>query len=671
MPWPYRRRRYWGRRYRRWRFGKPIRTRRRRRYFYRVRPRYKLQTINVREWQPPSIRNCYIKGLASIVHVNSKRLSYNSTLYEESTVPEHHPGGGGFGVMQFTLDNLFTMHEKCINWWTASNEMLPLCRYKGCKLKFYQSETIDYIIKIQNSQPFTSNKLSYPSCQPFMLMMSSHKYIIPSKQTRTLTKPYKTAYIKPPPNFQTKWYFQKDICKLPLLLIHAAPTTLLHTFYDKNSESNNISIMHLNTRLINNHSWGDKKWDTEHYPYKIHGTSSYYIYRYNGNENTLNNLLLKFVTPLTQAKIAQEGWDYEEAKQQGLVSSPSDYKRDLLKLSGNLFQKEIITHPENLWYSTVSPTSLFNDFQENKKVVDAISQPHERSFIRLTDPIVTYTRYNPNTDTGETTKMFLLKNNTYSPNPNWDPPDDEDLILGGFPLWLNIFGFLDFQIKLKKIIHIPENTILCFQNKTTKPMYTDTFVILDSNIFEHNSPYEQGINPADRLIWYPQIQFQNESINNITKCGPGITKLETHSEEIKIKYSFNFNWGGAPAKMITVDNPIEQPMYPIPRNFNESTSLQSPTQNFETVLYTFDQRNYQPTQQALKRMQQDWETKRTLSSLAATTTDVPVLQTLQALLQETETEEENEETLLQQLSQHKQQQLQLKHRIIDLLQKMS
>ena len=35
-------------------------------------------------------------------------------MYKESFVPEGYPGGGGFSVMKFTLQNLYEMHQKML-----------------------------------------------------------------------------------------------------------------------------------------------------------------------------------------------------------------------------------------------------------------------------------------------------------------------------------------------------------------------------------------------------------------------------------------------------------------------------------------------------------------------------------------------------------------------------
>lgn len=592
-------------------------------------------------------------------------------MYEDSIVPEYLPGGGGFAVMKFTLYNLYDMHEKCENWWTASNDNLPLCRYQGCKLKLYQSDTVDWILNVQNNGPFVSNKLSYPSCHPFMLLMNSHKHIIPSRQTKPWKRPYKKIFIPPADQFMNKWYFQKDICNLTLLTLHASVCSLLHTFIDTKSESNNISIKHLNTTVFRNRDWGNKKWKTEHWPYKGEGTQATYFYRYGGTENTEDKMLVKDICPLTDPQTANEGQTFTEASLHNRNYTAEQYKQNLLKHRGNIFLKNHFTQQESIYISTISPQALFNTFSSTNKDTLTVKQaetPHTRSFTEFTENMYTYTRYNPNTDNGETTQMYLLDNNTTG--VNYEPPEDETKILSGYPLWLNIYGFTDFQIKLQKYINITQNYLLVIKTKATKPLQTQPLVIIDQYFIDGQSPYRPHIEYIDSQKWYPQLEYQESTINDIGTCGPGIAKMgDRHSEEVKIKYEFLFKWGGNPAKMITVDNPTEQIIYPIPRNERETTSLQSPANSFETILYTFDQRNHQLTSKALERISNNLQTKEPLLSITDPTTTT-ALQTLQELLQETQTEEESEKALLQQLHQQRQQQLQLQLRIMDLLKTM-
>nr|UGV38902.1 MAG: ORF1 [TTV-like mini virus] len=669
MPWWYRNyRRPWRqRRFRYWRSGNAIRRRYRRRW-HRVRQfkKFKPKKITLKQWCPPAMRNCFIKGLYCLCYVNSKRMTHNSVLYEDSIVPEYQPGGGGFAVMKFTLFNLYDMHEKCENWWTATNEELPLCRYKGCTMRLYQSDTIDWVINFQRNGPFTSNKLSYPSCQPFMLMMNSHKHIIPSRQTKPWKKPYKKIRIKPPDQFENKWYFQKDIGNLTLLTLHAAPCSLLHTFIDTQSESNNISLKHLNTTLLSNRDWGNKKWRTEHWPFKGSGTETTYFYRYSGTQTETSKMELKYICPLTDPQFATEGQTYFEMQKINPNYTWVQYTQNLIKQHrGNIFMKDYFSTGDTVYMSKTSPITIFKETEDYKNKTLADIQQHTLVFTPLQEPLYTFTRYNPNVDDGRYTKMYLLDNN--KTGVGYQAPSDDTHILGGFPLWLNIFGFTDFQQKLHSYINQPVNTLLVILTHATTPKVFTPIVLIDQDFIDGKSPYRPHIEPRDSENWYPQLQYQESSINSLGKCGPGIAKMGTRrSEELKIRYSFNFTWGGNPAKMITVDNPLQQTIYPIPRTEHETPSLQSPASSFETLLYTFDQRNHQITQTALERIRKYFETKEPLLSITEQPAD-PTLQTLQELLQETQTEEESEKTLLLKLKQQRQLQLQLQQRIIQLL----
>lgn len=585
-------------------------------------------------------------------------------MYSDSTVPQHLPGGGGFAVMKFSLENLYSMHQKCENWWTASNENLPLCRYLGCTITCYQSDTIDYILNYDNHPPFQSNKLTYTSCQPHMMLMLKHKVIMPSKKTQTRKKPYKKIHISPPEQFENKWYFQKDINNLPLLTIHTSAASLLHTYISTRSESNNISIKHLNPTVFTNRDWGNQKWKTQHWPYKGSGTTSVYMYRTSG-EGEIEQTKLADLCPLTDPQNAKEGYTLNEAKALGI--SKDEYCNNIIKYRGNVFMRNHFQQKDRILYTTVSPQIVIQKLKTNENAkLSELDEPHQRAWQEMTEQFYTYMRYNPNTDDGSTNIMYLLDNN--QTGQNYNPPTKQELILEGYPLWLNIFGFVDFQKRLGTYRNPDTNTILAFKTNTTIPHYQQPVVPIDQDFIDGKSPYQNDIDPRDMDRWYPQIQFQNNTINDIVKSGPSTAKMgDRLSEEIKIFYKFKFQWGGSPAKMVTVDDPYKQIVYPIPRNEHETTSLQSPAERFENILYSFDQRNHQITRTALERIRQNLETKEPLLSITDPTT-AQALQSLQALLQETQEEKETEKTLLQHLVEQRNEQLQLQLRIMELLQ---
>nr|UGV38404.1 MAG: ORF1 [TTV-like mini virus] len=651
MPWYWRNWRW--RRRRRWPYRRRIRKIVRRRWRRnRVRRNFnfkrKLKRITVKEYQPQTIRKCKITGLTCLCYVNYKRLSWNSIMYETSIVPKHMPGGGGFAVMKMSLETLYDLHTRCYNWWTQSNDNLPLVRYTGTKITFYRSQTTDYVVRYFNQYPMTSGKLTYPSCQPSMLMMMKHSIIVSSMQNTKSRRPYKKIKIKPPGQFKTKWYFARDLNNIPLFLLHVAPCSLPHYYISPWSESNNITLRHLNTKLITNRNFATQT--TNGWFYKEYGTTNLWLYATHINEPELWNLI-----PLTNTKYFTQGNELQTKP-----TNQQAYKDHITNSEnwGNPF------HPDNqnlhIYTTTLSPAKLAEK-QFNTKVINQTNP----TITPLNEHLYLETRYNPLKDTGIHNKIFLLKNN--EAKVGWDPPDNENIVLEGLPLWLAIFGYIDFQKKVPTLQSIDTTTMLCIRTDTTRPIYNETIVLIDHSFEMGHSPYAgENLLADDVPKWYPQVQYQNVSINDLTRCGPGIAKTDNKlSEEIKCKYEMYFKFGGNPAKMLTIDNPAQQPIFPIPRNMQQTTSLQDPATPPEYYLYSFDQRHDQITAKAAKRIKTDWELKEPLYSITGSSKDVPVHP--QKAEDETSSSESEEENLLNQLQQQRQLQHQLKHRIRQLI----
>nr|UGV35556.1 MAG: ORF1 [TTV-like mini virus]UGV37380.1 MAG: ORF1 [TTV-like mini virus]UGV38218.1 MAG: ORF1 [TTV-like mini virus] len=666
----YWRRPYYQRRYRYRGFWRPRKTFRRRRYRTRRVRTFKLfkqPKLNLKQWNPPTMRKCKIKGQTIALLFNQSRLPFNSVMYENSYVPEGQPGGGGFSVMQFTLSNLYSMFQKCTNWWTTSNEDLPLCRYRGCKLKLYQSEILDYTVKYTNTLPGNSNKLTYPSTQPSIINMANTKIIMPSRKTNNKRKPYTTVRIKPPSPLETRWYFQKDIQTKPLVILHTSGISLQNYYISPEWESNNITITHLNTDLINYRNFLKQFW-----PYWRQGTVSKYFYKLtNPNIQDINQAQIQYIVPLTNMQHWTSGDSFHDAHLKYPSLQWATYKnQDLFKYSGNPFLYQNLNNEfEHYYTSTVSPVDLFTAASKETDTLATITVHAEKPYMqKVIEPLILKSRYNPFKDTGTSTKMYLLPVHT---DGDFSAPTDLDQQLDGFPLWINIWGFTDFQKQLKNLQQIDTKYILVFENHTTNPIRNKPIVVIDNDYLNGKSPYSNNVHPDDAKKWYPQLQYQTQSMNSIAMCGLGTPKHPNlTSDQVKIGYTFYFTWGGSPAKMVTVENPDQQIVYPMPRTEHETPSLQSPAQAFESVLYTFDERSHQLTQKAFDRIKKDWGLTEPLSSITETTREVPVQQTFQTQGQETQTTKESEKELLQQLNLHKQQQLELRYRILQLMQTM-
>lgn len=592
-------------------------------------------------------------------------------MYKDSWVPPNYPGGGGFCVMKFTLQNLYEMHQYCSNWWTETNTNLPLCRYLGATFRFYQSKYIDYVIKWSTELPAVSNKLTYPSTQPSMMMMAKNKIIVPSSTTRKLKRPYKQIRIQPPAQLQNKWYFQRDIRETTLLILYASPVSLQEFYINTDADNNNITITYLNLNVIAN-----RNFNQQHWPSKITNDKHFYIYSYHGtlNPNDTANFKNKQLIPLTNIRDWTEGQTFEDYK--------AIYKKDLnsylsniQKFTGNPFEETHIQHQEQWYWSHTGPATWATAWKTNNTEESKVSDLQvdtsgtKMTLTYISENAILNCRYNPFKDDGKTTQMYLLKcKDTSATNNDWNAPTNTDLILEGFPIWLNIWGFIDFQIRLGALQQIYTDTIFVMKTQATYPKITTPIVILDADFLHNKSPYETTVNKQDKNRWYPQVQYQTQQMNTIALTGPGSTKLpEKTSEQIVCHYKFDFKWGGNPPKMVTVNNPQKQIVYPLPSDEHSTNSLQNPTQAIETMLYSFDERHGQLTQTAIDRISKDWELTNILSPITERTGQLQAIGTYPQDPQTQETEKKEKEEILKQLIQHKQQQQQLRLRILQLM----
>ncbi len=210
--------------------------------------------------------------------------------------------------------------------------------------------------------------------------------------------------------------------------------------------------------------------------------------------------------------------------------------------------------------------------------------------------------------------------------------------------------------------------MVLIKNTTTDPLFQD-LVPLDNDFINGNSPQQEGVNPWDADKWYPQTQYQEDAINNIALCGPGVPKLDWRKTlEAKFQYTFYFKFGGNTAPMADIHDPRTLPYFPMPNNEQQTTSLQNPESPVEIYLQSFDQRRDELTKQALQRITKDYTTK--TDSLQSQTGLSMHETSLQKTWKQAETTEEEEENLQEQLQQQLQQQQLIRQRINNLLTKL-
>nr|UGV34536.1 MAG: ORF1 [TTV-like mini virus] len=656
MPWRrpyYYRRPYYPRRryFRKWRPRRFVRRRWRR----RVRRKLKLKTIRLKQYQPHTIHKCKITGMLCLLQTNMFRIGNNYTSYENSIVPPHLPSGGSFSIMRFTLNTLYSMHQQVRNYWTRSNKELPLVKYQGCRIKLYQSRHLDYYFRYHNSYPMTSTQEMYASMQPNVISMLTHTIRIPSRQTYKKKKPYKTIFIRPPSQWENKWYFQHNICNTGLFLAQTVAASFEQYYTATYSRSNNISIHSLNTLLFQNTQFHTNPDDGYYTRYE--GTKKRRLYG-TRSQSPIAQIKIGEIIYLGDTRNNTEGYSYTESHDNNWNNWKNGPPK---KWWGNPFHKYYQQGDYRLLYSDEPIQTIFNKTDANQPATN---------LTELSSTITWDLRYNPRLDNGKGNKVYLVRN--FQDNNNYDPLNKPEILFEGYPLWILLNGYLDFQKHLAAVQQIETHYMLVIQTEFTTPK-AKYIVPLDYHWTQGKSPYEDDANPIDYNKWYPMTQYQEPNICDIIRTGPGTPKLpKDFTAEANCKYCFYFKFGGNPPPMETVINPFDQPTYAVPSNISQTTSLQNPATPIQYFLSNFDQRRHELTNTATKRITKDWDTKASLfTDQGPISLNPPTsIQPQETTDQETSESEKEEETLYQQLQQQRKEQRRLKQRIRQLLTKL-
>lgn len=586
MPYPWRWRKRWqGRRRRRrriftWRPRTFVRRRWRRKYWVRRKllKRYrkkKLSKLKLTEWQPNVIRKCTISGPLPLLLCGRGRVPNNFTLFAESIVPIEEPGGGAWSYIQITLNALYDEYKKYRNWWTTSNGGLPLVRYLRTTLTFYRSEDTDYIVKIIRCPPFSVTRDDYLDTQPSRMLLDRRTILVPSSKNKKYKKNYIKKTIIPPSLWLNKWYFQQDICNTPLFILKSSALDLQQFFQPVDQISNNVTLWTLNTDFFQNPSW--KYPETTGYLPKQTREGPLYLYgTHNGAPDNDSEIRWEHLVYLGETQRYTEG---------SPMQKPTENTKDRLPDKskwGNPFH-HAYQHPDSrLFYSTSKPTT------------DTSKKPSRLYY--MWEPC----RYNPLKDTGVGNKMYF-KSTSIAQQPFHILPDNNKIILEGYPLWLMAWAFTSWIKKSKPIQHLDDDYQIVFQSEFITPKRT-CYLFID-NYFRNPPSTPASLTETERAHWHPAYRMQTEMENDIAQTGPAAPKINyTKSIHAQIKYKIHLKWGGNPAPMETIFNPCEQEKYPTPGSINSRYEIQSPSTPKEYYLYNWDEKRGCITEPAAKRL---------------------------------------------------------------------
>lgn len=151
--------------------------------------------------------------------------------------PPVGPYGGNLSVSTWTLGSFYEQWQLFHNQWSRTNADLDLVKYHGTKLRFWRNPHVDYIVTYSRNSPFKVTELTHPACQPFVMLLSRHKLVVPSLRTKPKGKPYKSLFIKPPRMLTQKFYFQSDFCPVGLFMLSVSACNLQDPWIDPNTIS--------------------------------------------------------------------------------------------------------------------------------------------------------------------------------------------------------------------------------------------------------------------------------------------------------------------------------------------------------------------------------------------------------------------------------------------------
>lgn len=301
-------------------------------------------------------------------------------------------------------------------------------------------------------------------------------------------------------------------------------------------------------------------------------------------------------------------------------------------------------------------------------------------------------RYNPNRDSGKGNQIWLKSVLV----ENYDIPKTDDiLVFENMPLYLMLYGWLNFVTTKKADKKFLESYVLCIKSPAIEPYggigTQNLYIPIDLTFVNGEAPYREVLTGAMKLKWFPTIYNQMETLNAIVQTGPYIPRYNYDREstwELPYYYCFYFKWGGPEITEQTVADPATQGKYDVPDTFNQAVQIRNPEkQKASTLFHAWDWRRGFITPTALKRMSDNISVDSTFQSdttpppekkkkitgpyLQDPDQEIQEIQScLQCLCEEDTFQEEETQSLKQLIKQQQQQQNQLKRNILKLLQEL-
>lgn len=477
------------------------------------------------------------------------RQAYDFIRHVKDVCDRNYSYGGGFAHAVFSLNYLFEEFQLFKNYWSHTNNGFDLVRYTGASIKFYRHVYADFIVSYSRSYPMTVTKLSFPSTYPLRLLLSRHRFLVPSLKSRpNMKKPYIKKKVKVPKLMSNKWFFTKDFSDVGLLHLKASVINLQGSYLKPNTDNNCCGILILNYNLFQNVGFDLTTYTLKHriYYFKKEGT------------------------------------------QQKAYSI-----------------KKLTYSPEGIFYSQylLGNTTVFYK-KDDTLITDGTAVTDLSQWEPI--PLLLQCRYQPARDTGEGNVVFI--ESTHS--SNWDIPRQDEFKLENLPMYIALFGFVDWMDKYFHEAGIYDHYCIALKSKY---IYGFDFtlpkdqVIIPISLYFQSGQGEYGSPPLidTQQRWIPTIRRQLSVINDIVNTGPYSGVPQGKGFDLPIEYKFYFKWGGTVVNLQNIQDPSKQETFPVPRDQFDRIQIKNPAGTQSAEFHYWDYRRGILTKKALKRVLQD------------------------------------------------------------------
>lgn len=554
------------------------------------------------------------------------RLHYVYNPHSEEVPGEKHSFGGGLAYGAFSLRLLYEEYQRGHNWWTRSNFDLDLCRYRKTLLRLYRDPEHSYIFSFSREVNVPLNALTHMSCHPAVQLLSRHHVIVASQRERPGRRRWVRVAIKPPRMMQNHWYFTQDFCPVNLFTYKASWIDLQWPWIDPSQVSPCVHF-----KVVQRYYYDNIK--------NLADENSV-----SAREKLMEKILSTEKgtqsgwTPLCEAQVhcatipVRDNWPNLRASATVSAAFNVNDLCDKTKWKDNSPYNSFKKNAEDAAKQHVKDYQAITNIKIQDSDVDKTL--HYKyglwSYLYLTsrrlDPQLPgpYTKvgYNPHTDSGKGNMIFCnsCSNGTYAYSER-----SSKCLIKDQPLWLSLFGYVDWLTKYTNDKHCTFNYYLVVRSPYTYPKLQRSEdpnqgeVPLGEHFCEGNMPNgEWPISVEWRFKWYPCVAQQMGFIETIVNSGPWVPRnYKNKSMQVTLGYSSKWLWGGN--RMVT--RPLQDPCSAGRRQLPDPDPRLKPIQVVdpgrqvpELTFHTWDLRRGQITAPAIHRVQEYSEDDRNLSS---------------------------------------------------------